>query len=379
MKLIEFKRYITNIPGWRTKRKLLVIESDDWGSIRMPNNKARKRLLERGVITKNNRYNRYDTLANMDDLNSLFDTLNKYEDSKGSPAVFTPVTITGNPNFDRVEKDEFHQYYCEPFTDTLERYYSNHENIYSLWREGIEAGIFCPQFHGREHLNVAEWLRALRSGDEATTAAFKEHCWGFYLSDDNTVRVDSLQAAFDLYDVADLEVQAMAIREGLDIFEKLFGYRATFFVPPNGPFNNSLEKTAAENGIRYMSKAKRQIEPLGRGETQTVYNKPGSQNKHGQIILTRNCVFEPSEVGRDWVDSCLSDIKIAFRMLKPAVISTHRVNYIGALDESNRVRGLHQLDQLLKKVVEEWPEVEFITSEQLGDIVTKKKYTSGQQ
>jgi hypothetical protein len=110
-----------------------------------------------------------------------------------------------------------------------------------------------------------------------------------------------------------------------------------------------------------------------------VYHKPGSRNEHGQIILTRNCIFEPSEEGKDWVDSCISDIKIAFRMRKPAVISTHRVNYIGALDESNRKRGLLQLDLLLKKIVKEWPEVEFITSEQLGDIIKKDNYSSGQQ
>ena len=27
---------IYNIPGWRTKRHIVVIESDDWGAIRMP-------------------------------------------------------------------------------------------------------------------------------------------------------------------------------------------------------------------------------------------------------------------------------------------------------------------------------------------------------
>ena len=27
---------IINIPGWTTNRKIIVIESDDWGSIRMP-------------------------------------------------------------------------------------------------------------------------------------------------------------------------------------------------------------------------------------------------------------------------------------------------------------------------------------------------------
>ena len=351
----------------------MVIESDDWGSIRMPNNEARERLLKKGVINENNRYNRYDTLANTDDLNSLFEVLNKFSDKIGNKAVFTPITITCNPAFETVEKSDFQHYFYEPFTKTLQHYYADHQKIFSLWQEGIQAGIFCPQFHGREHLNVAEWLRALRGGDDATMAAFKEHCWGFYLSDQTDVRIESLQAAFDLYEIDDLEVHAKAIKEGLDMFEELFGYRAVFFVPPNGPFNNSLEKTAAECGIRYMSKAKRQSEPLGGGKTQVVYHKPGSKNNHGQVVLTRNCVFEPSEEGKDWVNSCLSDIKIAFRMRKPAVISTHRVNYIGALDERNRTKGLKLLDELLTAVKKHWPDVEFITSDQLGDIITGKK------
>ena len=34
-------RNLSNLPGWRTSRKIVVIESDDWGTIRMPSNKAR--------------------------------------------------------------------------------------------------------------------------------------------------------------------------------------------------------------------------------------------------------------------------------------------------------------------------------------------------
>jgi hypothetical protein len=29
-------RNLANLPGWCTNRKIVVIESDDWGSIRMP-------------------------------------------------------------------------------------------------------------------------------------------------------------------------------------------------------------------------------------------------------------------------------------------------------------------------------------------------------
>jgi hypothetical protein len=38
-------RNITHILGWKTKRKIVVFESDDWGSIRMPTNQIRDRLI----------------------------------------------------------------------------------------------------------------------------------------------------------------------------------------------------------------------------------------------------------------------------------------------------------------------------------------------
>jgi len=75
--------------------------------------------------------------------------------------------------------------------------------------------------------------------------------------------------------------------------------------------------------------------------------------------------------GKDWVNSCLNDIDMAFRWNKPAIISSHRVNYIGALDPGNRENGLSQLKQLLKEVVSRWPDVEFMTSAELGDLIQK--------
>jgi hypothetical protein len=372
LNLKNLSRYVGNLPGWRKKRKLLIIESDDWGSIRMPGRKARKSLLQRGIIEPSNRYNRYDTLANTDDLQELFGVLTRHRDGSGNSAVFTAMTITGNPDFDRIRDSEFQTYFYEPFPDTLSRYYGSCESIMKLWQEGMELKIFKPQFHGREHLNVNEWLRMLRLNDSSTRIAFEEGFWGFTLTGNDNARIGSLQAAFDLYDKKDLEFQAESIREGLNIFEELFGYRATFFVPPNGPFNNSLGEIASENGVRFISKAKKQTEPLGEGKVRLVYNKPGKRNKYGQIVLARNCVFEPSEEGvKDWVDSCLNDINIAFRMRKPAVVSTHRVNYIGALEEQNRTRSLGELDRLLAEITKKWPDIEFITSDQLGSIIAE--------
>lgn len=364
------RKYIGNVPGWRTKKKYLVIESDDWGSIRMPTSKDRSELLKKGVIDEKNRYNRYDTLANKDDLEDLFNVLARYKDRDGNPAVMTPVTISGNPDFDRIKSDNFNNYYVESFPITLDKYYGEGNGILETWKEGFNNGVFKPQFHGREHLNVAEWMRSLQNEDKTNRIAFEHGLWGLSLGKGDNSKISSFQAAFDLYDPADLKVHEQSIKEGLQMFESIFGYKATFFVPPNGPFNNSLEKTAANNGIRYMSKSKIQQEPVGYGKTQNVYHRLGQINDIGQIYMTRNCIFEPSEEGKEWVNSCLSDIKIAFQMRKPAIISTHRVNYIGTLEKENRERGLRQLDQLLLEVVKNWPDVEFITSDQLGDIIT---------
>ena len=38
MLIDRMKRNVVNIPGWSTSRKIVVFESDDWGSIRVRSN-----------------------------------------------------------------------------------------------------------------------------------------------------------------------------------------------------------------------------------------------------------------------------------------------------------------------------------------------------
>jgi hypothetical protein len=314
------------------------------------------------------RYNMYDSLASYEDLTELFGALTSYTDKNNNPAVFTVICIVANPDFKRIRENNFKDYFYEPFCETLQRYYFN-EEVFELWKAGIREKIFIPQFHGREHLNVAEWMRALQEGQREALIGFDHEFWGFnnkQINGTNTV----FQAAFDLYEPTDLKVQTRAVTEGLELFNKLFGYKATFFVPPNGPFNNSLEKAAADCGIKYISTSKIQIEPQGFGRNKRIFHYLGQRNKHNQRYLVRNSFFEPSMLGKDWVNSCLNDIKIAFRWHKPAIISTHRVNYIGVHDKKNRNNGLRELRLLLEGILKTWPEVEFITSSQLGDIIT---------
>jgi len=42
---------------------------------------------------------------------------------------------------------------------------------------------------------------------------------------------------------------------------------------------------------------------------------------------------------------------------------------MGSLDPKNRERGLKELSELLKSIVSLWPDVEFMSSDELGDVM----------
>jgi hypothetical protein len=106
-----------------------------------------------------------------------------------------------------------------------------------------------------------------------------------------------------------------------------------------------------------------------------VFNYTGKKNKLGQTYLVRNCVFEPTEERSvDWVPFCMKQIEAAFRWNLPANISSHRVNFCGHIEPKNREVGLKKLHQLLKAVVKRWPDVEFMSSRELGDLITSGKH-----
>jgi len=363
-------RNLSNIPGFTTSRRIVVIESDDWGSIRMPSQSAFDRLKANGVVLEggdSTRYNRFDTLAGRADLDALFNLLVGFRDSNGNHPVFTAVSLCANPDFEKIRESGFETYHLEPFVTTLKRY--GREDAFEWWKSGRENRLFVPQFHGREHLNVAVWMRKLQSGDRDTRLAFDEGMWGFRNKNSNGI---NYQSAFDVEYSTDIELQKQVIAGGLKLFEQLHGYKASFFVPPNGPFNRGLEEVSADYGIRYLSASKIQKEPLGEKKYKTSLHWVGQKNRHGQRYITRNCFFEPGREGADWVDSCLREIEVAFRWRKAAVISSHRVNYIGAIDVKNRENGLRELERLLSGILNRWPDVEFMTSDELGNLMQKE-------
>ena len=369
----ELRIYVSNLFGWRTNRKLIVIESDDWGSVYMSDKRALEEMKAKG-IPLDSHYLKNDTLESNEDMEMLMEVLRKHKDSSGRHVVMTGVNVVANPNFEKIKANGFKKYEYELFTETAKRYPQS-DRIHSLWKQGIEERLLVPVFHGREHLNVQRWMKLLQEGNETVKIAF-EYGVSTLSKQINGRKLPDLRAAFDIDTPNNLEYLEKVIDTGLDEFESLFGYKSTFFIPTNGPFNNNLEELLSKKGVKYIGTGKIQSEPLGEGKYKKHFRYLGKKNRLGQMYLTRNCFFEPISEEfpkeRDWVASCLKEIEIAFNCHKPATISSHRVNYMGTINPENRAEGLKKLDQLLGAIIKKWPDVEFVTSTELGDIISGK-------
>ncbi|HSV87895.1 MAG TPA: hypothetical protein VLH61_04575 [Bacteroidales bacterium] len=367
-------RHWHNIPGWRTNRKIVVFESDDWGSIRMPSREVYESLLEKGIRVDKLSFLRYDSLASETDLTALFDVLSSVKDIHGNPAVFTANTVVANPDFEKIRANEFKEYRYEPFTTTLSRYPS-HKNSFKLWQEGIGAGVFHPQFHGREHLNVARWLDALRQNSGDVRLAFE---YGMYdLSESgHIITENSFMDALSYNNEHELENIKTSLKEGLGLFETLFGYKSKSFIASCYIWSPLIEKTLADCGVMYIQGGRVQKIPIP-GSTNNYLKKlhyTGQKNEHNQTYLVRNCFFEPGETGaQGLIEDCIKRIRASFFWKKPAIIGTHRLNYIGSIFPENRDQNLNLLKQLLMRIIKEFPEVEFFTSDGLGDLIQAVK------
>lgn len=355
-----------NAFGWHTKRKIILFESDDWGSIRVPSSKVKGLLLDKGIRLNSLSYNCYDSLASEEDLVFLFDVLLKVKDIRGNPAKFTVNTVVANPDFDKIKESNFTKYYFEPFTVTLKRY-PEHQKSFELWKEGMAAGVFKPQFHGREHLNVTRWMEALYNNSGHTRLAFDYRM--FDLSTSLTPSENSFMEALNYIEHNELRFHQNSLIEGTELFEKIFGYKSTSFIAPCYMWSNDLNHTLRKCGIRVFQGGIFQFQPTG-GRFKKAIHYTGQKNALGQYFLVRNVSFEPSEnPSFDWVGSALSQIANAFLWHTPAIISTHRMNYIGYIDPENRQRNLTLLGQLLKTIKRRWPDVEFMSSDQLGYLI----------
>lgn len=367
-------RILKNLPGKKTNRKIVCIFIDDYGSIRIKDKNAYFNLKKAGLNVDRVRYSRFDTLASTEDLQKLFDVLTSVKDCEGRYACLTPFVNIANPDFSKIKESNFTTYYREPFTETLQRYGSSHEDSFLLWKQGIANNIFYPAYHGTEHINVKRFMEQLQSKQKSTMLGFENECVCVPRFD-NEPKFNKDTTVFYIEKKEENESLKKDIEVGMKMFENILGYRPKQFTPGAGCYSPLLNETLNKEGIKYINVNRFYPYPLGDNKYEKKFLYNGKTNDLGQKYVVRNCVFEPyfdnCSYNNDALSTCMKNIEAAFLMHAPAIISTHRVNFVGSLESSHRDKSLAQLKDLLHEIIKRWPDVEFMNGDTMCETIFK--------
>ncbi len=361
------KNYLKNIPGYKTNRKLLAFAVDDYGNLRVRSKETQQKLIDFGMPAVSI-FDKLDTLETENDLAALFDVLSKFRDRNDNPACFSAYALCCNPNYEEIANQNFTSYISELLTDTFKKVPQGTQ-AWEAWQHGMKSKMLIPAFHGREHLNIRLVSDALRNNDTKIRFAFANGTF----SNIESKRFPSFYAAFDQVDSSDTTLHKNIIVDGLQKFEQVFGFRASNFNAPGGRESHDLHQTLVQEGIQFIDSGFEKMITLPHGKVQKQYMWMGKNTKDNLKVILRNAVFEPAS-NPNAVADAFKQIQIAFTLKKPAVVSSHRVNFSGSIDENNRLNNLTNLDALLQLVKKAYPDVEFVSTAELGNIMKGKDY-----
>lgn len=359
--------------GFHTDRHLLIIESDDWGSIRMPSVQTFKRLQACGDHPEKDGFLSNDSLETEKDIIALYDVLTSVCDKHGKPAVMTANFVMANPDFDRIDIAAG-RYAYEPFWETYKKYGIS-SDILRLIKEGINDHVFIPQLHCREHLNVNRWMNALREGQPDAKLAYDHKMIGVFASFSELNKYGYMDA-FNT-DQTSITELGLILGDAVTLFNNAFGYQSKTFVASCFVWAKEFEKKLIEHGIIGIQSAPWQNCSIGKNGNYKLKRKihyTGQKNKTGQIYTVRNCGYEPAyfQNADACVSKCFAEICHSFDNKKPAIINSHRFNYIGTINPKNAENNLKGLHRLLIQVKARYPDVEFISSSELVEVIKQE-------
>lgn len=352
--------------GWRSKRPILIIESDDWGAEHIPSADVIKQMDGTGFFPKHEQRSLLDGLETAEDVDKLCDLLNSHKNSDGNPAVLTANFIMANADFSAIKESDYSTFKLRTI-DTGWNHEPDSDALWQSYREGIKSGVLVPQLHGIMHLCPEEWLKKLRQGDAVTLKAFDFQVIG----EDRTATGIGRLNLGPIYH-SDAQTIRELVTAGASAFNRIFGYKSvTTIAPCYGWRSPETEEALLSNNVCVMQG--REYQHLPNGGMKVHYM--GERGTEGMFYMIRNCMLEPAGMEAT-AEQCVGQIAKSFELGLPAIVCSHRNNYTSRVSPQARDKGLAALDTVLQQVTKKFPEVEFLSSEQLALKIAKHKRRS---
>jgi hypothetical protein len=318
---------------WRepyVEEPVVILESDDWGPGAPEHGDALRRLLQ---------------------------VLATHRDGVGRPAVLTANMVLSVPDGSAIAAGGFTAYVRRELDVDF-------PDLFRTMAEGLAAGTFIPQLHGREHLNPEALVRRARDGDIELRALLETPGWSDWETLDSPLQGHFVDGGELPTRPVAADQQSVMVAEGIRLFARAFGGLPSSAVAPCYLWDDDTEAAWAGAGVRYIQTAGYRC--IGRDSDGSYIQSPqwihaGSTNRHGQRYLVRNVMYEPAD-GRGW-EAAWCEVRRRFGEAQPAVVSTHRYNYTCLASQEQALLGL---DELLDRVCRHYPWVRFAASPEWG-------------
>lgn len=293
-------------------------------------------------------------------LNDLLNTLKQYRDPQGRCAVLTANMVLAVPDIEKMQADtkHYHRLLLDQGFPELTR----------AFQSAAKDGAFVPQLHGMEHLNGDALAHLRNIADPRTDQAFSQTGWWDWESLDSPLQGHYVDGSSLPTRPIDRTQASTLIKMAAEYFERLFGKASYSTVAPCYLWSSEIENLWSEHGIKSIQTAGYRCthrESNGHYYQDKPLIRPGENSGNGQIYLTRNVMFEPTD-GRTNADTAWQESRTAIAQALPVTISTHRYNFTRSQPEHHD--SLTELRSLLTKLTT-LSEARFLSSPELAQAI----------
>jgi hypothetical protein len=335
---------------WR-RLKVVVLESDDWGLCAWsPDEQAYRVLTDTPAFrSPAGRVYGRSTLESAGDVQRLVQTLLEFRGGDGFPPVWQANTVMAAPDYARLEPPLF-QTAALPvlmLPESPPRW--ERPGLWSEVLSACESGVWWPELHGFHHLPEQAWLTALRRNQADALRAF-EH---------QSPVCEAVEASGEFDASEPDEVKRNNLRRAIETFTRMFGRAPSSFCAPDYRWDDRFEAEAAKLGVTLWQGRAERIRPSFPGVRRLLRRLTWRATSGERFYMPPRIAFEPRGGPGSQADSghgarvgaaaAHTRAHAAWSAGRPAVVSTHRLNY-AHLDAAWSEAGRGALRDLLQRL-----------------------------
>jgi hypothetical protein len=337
------------VVDWRAVRAV-VIESDDWGLCGFVPDADALAELRRDALDAGRFPAVYwaSTLEDSASVAGLAAVLARHRGADGLPVLFQPNYIVSWLSY-RDPASGGDPWLSGDLPALPPRYHR--PGLWDAVAAATAAGIWRPELHGAYHYDPDLRRERVVPGSLAAAAAAR-----------GVVVFPGIARAWELAPWRTRAALARELDRSLAVFALLHGRRPASIIAPDYVWDGRCEDLWAERGLSVIQAKREQRRPLARGpallqRAEKVLARLAARLAHpDRVYLDRNCRLETAQAadpGRV-VAACHGEVRRAWARGEPAVIESHRVNYVHT-DPAVSGRGRGALDDLLTRLDAEAP------------------------